>query len=73
MKKIRCYLAAIALAAALSGPFFLQAMGAGSVANAASSHYASSVSASSVAGKSTRSGAYRYRPNGPCPVLGSDC
>jgi hypothetical protein len=69
MKKIRCYLAAIALAAALSGPFFLQAMGSGSMANAASSHYASSVSAPSVVGKSTRSEAI-IRP--PCG-LANDC
>ena len=70
MKKLRCYLAIVALIATLSVPAL---QGIGSVANAASSHYASSVSASSVVGKSTRSVAYRYRPNGPCPVIGVDC
>jgi len=70
MKKIRCYLAIVALVATLSG---LSLQGMGSVANAASSHDASSVSASSVVGKSARSVAYRYRPNGPCPVIGGDC
>jgi hypothetical protein len=68
MKKIRCYLAIVALIATLSVPVL---QGIGSVANAASSHYASSVSASSVVGKSTRSVAITRDP--PCPVIGSDC
>ena len=70
MKKIRCYLAIVALIATLSGSSLL---GVGSVAMAhdAASQYASSVSASFVAGKSTRSEAIKRDP--PCPVLGSDC
>ncbi len=68
MKKIRCSLAIVALIATLSVPVL---QGIGSVANAASSHYASSVSAPLVAGKSTRSVA--FKPLYPCPVIGSDC
>ncbi len=60
MKKLRWYLAIVALIATLSG---LSLQGMGAVANAASSHYASSVSAPSVVGKSTRSEAI-IRP--PC-------
>ena len=67
MKKLRYYLAIIALAAALSGPA-LQGLGAGSMANAASSRH---VSSSFVAGKSTRSLAFGRYP--PCPVQGTDC
>jgi hypothetical protein len=59
MKKIRCFLAAIALLATLSGPA-LQAMG--SMANAASSLHASSVS--------SQFAINRYPP---CPVPGYDC
>jgi hypothetical protein len=71
MKKIRCSLAAIALVASLSGPL-LQGMGAGSMANAASSLHASSVSAPFVVGKSTKLVAFNRYP--PCPVPGaSDC
>jgi hypothetical protein len=64
MKKIRCYLAIVALIATLSVPAL---QGIGSVANAASSHYASSVSAPSVAGKSL---AFKIGP--PCGSAG-DC
>jgi hypothetical protein len=70
MKKIRCFLAAIALVASLSGPV-LQGIGAGSLANAASSLHASSVSAPFVVGKSTKLVA--YKPYWPCPVPGHDC
>ncbi len=58
MKKIRYYLAIVALIATLSG---LSLQGMGSVANAASSHYASSVSAPSVVEKSL---AFKIGP--PC-------
>ena len=68
MKKIRCFLAAIALVASLSGPALL---GMGAVANAAFSRHASSVSSSFVVGKSTRSVA--FKPYWPCPVAGHDC
>jgi hypothetical protein len=63
MKKIRYYLAAIALVVTLSGPPLL-GIGVGSTANAASSQHAASVSASSVVGKSTRSVAIKRNP--PC-------
>jgi hypothetical protein len=69
MQKIRCSLAAIALIATLSGSAILQGMG--SVANAASSHHAGSVSSALLVGKSTGSG---FRPDGPCPSGGTtDC
>ena len=61
MKKLRYYLAIIALAATLSGPAL---QGMGSMANAASSQHTSSVSASFVAGKSSKSVAIRRYP--PC-------
>jgi hypothetical protein len=62
MKKIRCFLAAIALVATLSGPV-LQGMGAGSMANAASSRHVSSVSAQ-----------FAINRYPPCPVPGTnDC
>ena len=68
VKKLRYYLAIIALAATLSGPA-LQGLGAGSMANAASSRH---VSSSFVTGKSTRSLAFGRYP--PCPSGGSiDC
>jgi len=70
MKKIRCYLATIALTATLGGPALL-GIGVGSIANAASIRHTNSVSSSFVAGKSTRSVA--VKPLGPCPVLGHDC
>lgn len=71
MKKIRCFLAAIALVATLSGPA-LQGMGVvGSLANAASSRHASSVGAQFVVGKLTKSVAFMRRPH--CPVPGYDC
>lgn len=69
MKKLRYCLAAIALAVTLSGPVVL-GMGTGSMANAASSQHAASVSASSVAGKSTRLEAFKIHP--PCGAGGSD-
>ncbi len=64
MKKIRYYLAAIALVATLSGPL-LQGIGSGSMSNATSSLHASSVSAQSVVGKSL---AFKIGP----PCGGSD-
>lgn len=71
MNKIRCFLATIALLAALGGPF-VQGIVSGSVANAAASRHASFISSSFVAAKSARSIA--VRPYGPCPVPGtSDC
>lgn len=68
MNKIRCALATIALAVTLlmSG---LSLQGLGSVANAASSHRAGSVSSAQVVGKSTGSVA---RPNWPCDAS-NDC
>jgi hypothetical protein len=71
MNKIRCYLAAFALLASLSGPALL-GIGLGSVANAASNLHASSVSSPFVAGTLTRSVAsIRYAP---CPSPGAhDC
>ena len=69
MNKLRYTFATIALVAALGGSILLQ--GAGSVANAASSHHAGSVSSALAVGKSTGSGA---RPDGPCPSGGTtDC
>ena len=60
MNKIRCFLAAMALVATLSG-FSVQGMG---LARAASGQHASSPSVmSSVA----------VWPFGPCPVPGIDC
>ena len=71
MKKIRCFLAAIALVASLSGPALL-GIGAGSLANAAFSRHASSVSAPFVVGKSTKLVVFKRRPH--CPVPGTnDC
>jgi hypothetical protein len=71
MNKIRCYLAAFALLATLSGPALL-GMVSGSVANAASNLHASSVSFSFVAGTLTRSVDIKLYP--PCPSPGaSDC
>ncbi len=64
MKKIRCYLAIVALIATLSVPAL---QGTGSVASAASSHYASSVNAPSVVEKSL---AFKIGP--PCGSA-SDC
>ena len=69
MQKLRCSLAAIALVATLSGSILLQGMGAGSMANAASSHHASSTL---VVGKSA--GSVAFRPNWPCPAgTTTDC
>jgi hypothetical protein len=65
MKMIRCWLVAIALAAALSG---LSLQGMGSVANAASSQHSSTASVVGQLGSS-----YRPRPEGPCPWGGNDC
>ncbi|HKV60056.1 MAG TPA: hypothetical protein VJO32_17325 [Ktedonobacteraceae bacterium] len=59
MKKIRYYLAVIALLATLSVPVL-----AGSLANAAAS-------ASFAAGHATHSVAVKRTP--PCPVIGTDC
>jgi hypothetical protein len=60
MKKIRCSLATIVLLT-LGGLSLFQGMGSISLANATSSHYASSVSATSVVGKSL---AFKIKP--PC-------
>jgi len=69
MKKIRCYLAVIALLATLSGSSL---QGLASMAHAASSRQASAASAPFVAGKSTKSVA--VRPDPPCPGSGTwDC
>jgi hypothetical protein len=66
MKKIRCFLAIMALLAALSG-FSLQ--GSGAMANAVSSGHASSVSVPAVAGKSVA-----LRIYGQCPgATSNDC
>lgn len=61
MKKIRCFLAVMALLATLGGFSF---QGMGSLANAASSQHAS---APFVAGQLTA------RPYWPCPVSIGDC
>ena len=67
MKKIRSYLAVVALVATLSGPIILNT-GATSLANAASGRH---VNSASVAGKSTRSVAiHRY---GWCPIPNVAC
>lgn len=68
MNKLQYAFATIALVAALGGSILLQ--GAASVANAASSHHASSVSSALVVGKST---AISARPNWPCPSGSVDC
>ncbi len=67
MKRIRYSLATIALIAALSGLLPL-GTGLGSLANAASSHHASSPF---VVGQSAKSVA--FKPNWPCPSAGPDC
>lgn len=68
MKKIRYYLAVIALLATLSGSI-LPVLGMGSIANAVASHHSS---ATFVAGKSAPSVAFILK--GPCPTGGeSDC
>ena len=64
MKKIRCFLATIALLAALSG-FSLQ--GSGAMANAVSNHHVGSVSVPVVTGKSVALKFY-----GQCPGATSD-
>ena len=68
MKKIRYYLAVIALLATLSGPA-LQVFGAGSMANTASSQHTSASFAAGHTTKFVRVGRYP-----PCPSGGtSDC
>ena len=67
MKKFRNYLVAIALVVTFSVPTFL-GIGAGSLANIASSPH---VSTASLAGKSTTSVA--AKPLWPCPILGVAC
>ena len=67
MKKIRSFIAAIALVATLSGLLPL-GMGLGSLANIASSHHASSPF---VAGHSAKPVASLHKP--PCPWTGADC
>ncbi len=64
MKKIRCFLAAIALLATLSG-FSLQ--GIGSIANAASNQHVSAASSSFTVGQLV------VRPYWPCPAPDTDC
>jgi hypothetical protein len=72
MQKLRCSLAAIALIATMSGSILLPFLGAGSMANAASSHHAGSVSSALVVGKSTGSVAFILK--GHCPgATTSDC
>jgi hypothetical protein len=61
MNKLRCFLATIALLASLSVPI-LQGTEAGSLANAASSRHASSLSAQ-----------FAVKRYPPCPIPGIDC
>ena len=71
MQKIRYYLAVIALLGTLIGSL-VQGMGLGSMANAASSRHASSVSSSVVVGQLTSSAF--AKPYVPCTVPSlSDC
>lgn len=70
MKKMRYYLAAIALIATLNGSI-LWGIGSGSMANAASPRYASTHSSTLMAGKPTGAVAIKYGP--PCPIIGNDC
>jgi hypothetical protein len=67
MKKIRYYLAAIALVVIMSGSALL-GVGAGSIANAASSQH---ISTAAMAGKSTQ--AVVLRRLGWCPTVGIAC
>ena len=67
MKRIRYSLATIALLATLGGSL-LQGMGLASLANTATSRH---VTASSMAGHSTKPVASLHKP--PCPWSGSDC
>ena len=67
MQKIRCTLAAIALAVTLLSGLALQGMG--SMAIVASSHHVGSASSALAVGKSTGLGA---RPNWPCSTT-IDC
>ncbi|MHB8598580.1 MAG: hypothetical protein ACYDER_17420 [Ktedonobacteraceae bacterium] len=67
MKKVRCFLAVIALVATLGG-FSLQGMGTGMLANATASQHTSSISSTSSA-KTVALKIY-----GPCPTGGDmDC
>ncbi len=68
MKKIRSFLAVIALAGTLLSGLLPLGMGLASLANAAASRHSS---ASSVAGQSAKSVA--FKPNWPCPAAGADC
>ena len=71
MQKIRYYLAVMALLGTLIGSL-VQGMGLGSMANAASSRHASSVSSSVVVGQLTKSAF--AKPAVPCTVPSmSDC
>lgn len=70
MKRIRYYLAVIALAATLAGPS-LFGVGAAAIAYTAASRPTSSVSSHFVVGTSTRSVAFRSYD--PCPLPGWDC
>lgn len=67
MKKLRSSLVAFVLVVLMSGSVLL-GVGAGSLANAASSQHAR---VSAVAGKSSQTAA--YKPMGWCPVLGIAC
>jgi hypothetical protein len=67
MNKIRCFFAIVALVATLSG-LSLQGIGAGSLANAAASQHASSISSP----LSAKPVAFKLHP--PCPTGGNlDC
>lgn len=69
MKKLRYALVVIALVATGSGSILLQGMGAGAMANAASSRH---VNSTLVVGKSA--GSVAFRPKGQCPgATTSDC
>ncbi len=71
MKKIRCFLATIALLATLSG-FSLSGMGAALMTNAALSQHVTSISSPFATEKAANSVALKFY--GPCPEGGSnDC
>jgi hypothetical protein len=71
MKKVRCFLAVIALVATLGG-FSLQGMGASSLATATASQQTSAISSPFTAGKSGESLALKIY--GICPSGGTnDC
>ena len=72
MNKLRRSLATLALIATVGGSILLPFLGAGAMANAASSHHASSASSTLVVGKST--GSVAFRPYPYCPgATTNDC